>query len=104
MVISHSACAPPSCIITKHTTILIHTHVTRFYNTDPNHTSGKIKLTPPVNSYTIILVVLTLSPLKILEAGFNGRLLWVMCRARMVVLGLVKDLAWQESVGYVWTA
>ena len=33
---------------------------TRFYKTDPNRTSGKIKLTPPVDSYTIVLVVLTL--------------------------------------------
>ena len=35
--------------------------VTRFYRTDPNRTSGKIKLTPPVDSYTIVLQVLTLS-------------------------------------------
>ena len=35
--------------------------VTRFYKTDPNRTSGKIKLTSPVDSYTIVLVVLTLS-------------------------------------------
>ena len=36
-------------------------YVTRFYKTDPNRTSGKIKLTTQVDSYTIILVVLTLS-------------------------------------------
>ena len=36
-------------------------NVTRFYRTDPNRTSGKIKLTPPVDSYTIVLQVLTLS-------------------------------------------
>ena len=36
-------------------------YVTRFYRTDPNRTSGKIKLTPPVDSYTIVLQVLTLS-------------------------------------------
>ena len=35
--------------------------VTRFYKTDPNRTSGNIKLTPPVDSYTIVLLVLTLS-------------------------------------------
>ena len=35
--------------------------VTRFYRTEPNRTSGKIKLTPPVDSYTIVLQVLTLS-------------------------------------------
>ena len=28
-------------------------NVTKFYKTDPNRTSGKIKLTPPVDSYTI---------------------------------------------------
>ena len=42
---------------TYHNTV----YVTRFYKTNPNRTSGKIKLTPPVDSYTIIL----------LEAGFN---------------------------------
>ena len=36
-------------------------YVTIFYKIGPNRTSGKIKLTPPVDSYTIILVVLTLS-------------------------------------------
>ena len=30
-------------------------YVIRFYKTDPNRTSGKIKLTPPVDSYTIVL-------------------------------------------------
>ena len=29
--------------------------VSRFYKTDPNRTSGKIKLTPPVDGYTIVL-------------------------------------------------
>ena len=41
--------------------ISIVVYVTRFYRTDPNRTSGKIKLTPPVDSYTIVLQVLTLS-------------------------------------------
>ena len=36
-------------------------YVTTFYKTDPNRKSGKIKLTPPVDSYTIVLLVLTLS-------------------------------------------
>ena len=36
-------------------------YVTRFYKTDPNRTSGKIKLTPLVDSHTIVLLVLTLS-------------------------------------------
>ena len=35
-------------------------YVTTFYKTDPNRTSGKIKLTPQVDSYTIVLL-LTLS-------------------------------------------
>ena len=30
-------------------------YVIRFYKTNPNRTSGKIKLTPPVDSYTIVL-------------------------------------------------
>ena len=33
-----------------------------------NHTSGKIKLTPSVDSYAIVLLVLTL---KLLVDGFN---------------------------------
>ena len=37
------------------------TNVTRFYKTNPNCTSSKIELTPPVDSYTIVLLVLTLS-------------------------------------------
>ena len=32
-----------------------------FTKTDPNHTSGKIKLTPSVGSSTVILLVLTIS-------------------------------------------
>ena len=51
-------------------------YVTRFYKTDPNRISGKINLTPPVDSYTIVLVVLTPVPLKLLEAGFNRYLFW----------------------------
>ena len=42
-------------------TALKYVYVTRFYRTEPNRTSGKIKLTPPVDSYTIVLQVLTLS-------------------------------------------
>ena len=61
-------------------------YVTRFYKTDPNRISGKIKLTPPVDSYTIVL-------LKLLEAGFSRHLFWVVCSARMAVSRLVKDLA-----------
>ena len=44
--------------------------VTRFYRTDPNRTSGKIKLTPPVDSYTIVLQVLTLSTTQTTRGWF----------------------------------
>jgi len=36
-------------------------NVTRFWENDPNCTSVKIKLTPPMDSYTTILLVQTLS-------------------------------------------
>ena len=45
-------------------------NVTRFYRTDPNRTSGKIKLTPPVDSYTIVLQVLTLSTTQTTRGWF----------------------------------
>ena len=45
-------------------------YVTRFYRTDPNRTSGKIKLTPPVDSYTIVLQVLTLSTTQTTRGWF----------------------------------
>ena len=45
-------------------------YVTRFYKTDPNRTSGKIKLTPPVDSYTIVLVVFTLSTAQTTRGWF----------------------------------
>ena len=35
-------------------------NVTRFYKTVSNRTLGKIKVTPPVDSYSIVLLVLTL--------------------------------------------
>ena len=41
--------------------IVVTYYVTKFYITDQNRISGKIKLTPPVDSYTIVLLVLTLS-------------------------------------------
>ena len=79
-------------------------YVTRFYRTDPNRTSGKIKLTPPVDSYTIVLQVLTLSTTQttrgwFLHTSFLGGVEWSNGGFR-----LVKDLAWQESVVYWWTA
>ena len=46
--------------------------VTRFYKTDPNCTSGKIKLTLLVDNYTILLLVLILSILKLYEVSFLG--------------------------------
>ena len=53
-------------------------NVTIFYKTDPNRTSGKIKLLIPVDSYTIALLVLTLSTTQtiylrlILQMSFLG--------------------------------
>ena len=72
-----------------------------FYKTDLNHTSGKIKLTPPVDNYTIIVLVQTLNYSKLI---LRDIFFWVMRQARMAVSGLVKDLAWQESVVYWWMA
>ena len=46
-------------------------YVTRFYKkNDPNRASVKIKLTPPVDSYTIVLVVLTLSTTETTQSWF----------------------------------
>ena len=45
--------------------------MTKFYKTDPNRTSGKIELTPPVDSYTIVLVVLTLSTAQTTQGWFQ---------------------------------
>ena len=45
-------------------------NVTRFLKTDPHRTSGKIKLTPPVDSYTIVLLVLTLSTIQTTQGWF----------------------------------
>ena len=45
--------------------------VTRFYKTNPNRTSGKVKLTPPVDSYTIVLVVVTLSTTQTTQGWFQ---------------------------------
>ena len=50
--------------------ILYCSNVTRFYRTDPNRTSGKIKLTSPVDSYTIVLQVLTLSTTQTTRGWF----------------------------------
>ena len=71
--------------------------MTRFYKTDPNRTFDKIKLTPPVDSYTIVLLVLTLSTTQTTRGWFNRRLFWVVWSAQMAVSALVKDLAWQEN-------
>ena len=45
-------------------------YVTRFYKTDPNRTSDKIKLTP-VGSYSIVLLVLTLSTTQTTRSWFQ---------------------------------
>ena len=55
----------PVCSTTKN-----RSYVTRFYRTEPNRTSGKIKLTPPVDSYTIVLQVLTLSTTQTTRGWF----------------------------------
>ena len=47
-------------VIWQPTTIIMEINVTRFYKTVSNRTFGKIKVTPPVDSYTIVLLVLTL--------------------------------------------
>ena len=78
--------------------------VTRCYKTDPNCTSGTIKLTPPVDSYTIVLLALTLSTQTTRGWFFNRCLFWVVWSAQMAVSGLVENLAWQQSVVYWWTA
>ena len=46
-------------------------YVTRFYKTDPNCTLGKIKLTPSLDRYTIILLVLTLSTTQTTRGWFK---------------------------------
>jgi len=63
----------------------------------PNRTSGKIKLTLPVDSYTTILLVYTLNITQttqgwFLQMSFLGGLAGIF--------GLVKDLAsiWQEPL------
>ena len=61
-------CYAPASWAARHTTVCL--DVTRFYKTDPNRTSGKIKLTPPVDSYTIVLLVLTLSTTQTTQGWF----------------------------------
>ena len=56
-------------------------NVTRFYKHDPNRTSGKIKLTPPVDSYTIVLVDLTLGTTQTTRGWFQQASFLVVCRA-----------------------
>ena len=46
------------------------TNVTRFYKIVPNQTPGKIKLAPPVDSYTIVLLVLTFSTTQTTRGWF----------------------------------
>jgi len=45
-------------------------NVTRYWENDPNLTSVKIKLTPPMDSYTTILPVQTLSIIQTTEGWF----------------------------------
>ena len=46
-------------------------YVTRFTKPDPNRTSGKIKLSLPVGSYTIVLVILTLTTTQTTQYWFQ---------------------------------
>ena len=50
----------------------------------------------------IVLVVLTPSTTQTTRGWFQQMSFLGECRAQMAVLGLVKDLAWQESVVYWW--
>ena len=63
-----------------HICLDMYTYVTRFYKTDPNCTSGKIKLTPPVDSYTIVLLVLIPNYMGLVLtdvfSGWYGELEW----------------------------
>ena len=45
--------------------------MTKFYKTDPNRTSGKIKLTPPVDSHTIVLLVVMFSTTQTTRGWFQ---------------------------------
>ena len=92
--------------VDRHTNIHIFRkqYVTRFYRIDPNRTSGKIKLTPPVDSYTIVLQVLTLSTTQTTRGWFLHTSFLGGVECSNGGSGLVKDLAWQESVVYWWTA
>ena len=56
---------------TNSITIAVLLYVTRFYKTNPNRTSGKIKLIPPVDNCTIVLVVLTLSTTQTTRGWFQ---------------------------------
>jgi len=57
-------------ILGGYTTCKIKTYVTRFWENDPNRTSVKIKLTPPMDSFTITLLVQTLSITQTTEGWF----------------------------------
>ena len=69
----------------EHISPYIYMCVSRFYKTDPNLTSGKIKLTPPVDSYTIVLVVLTLGTTQTTQGWFQ----------QTSFLGVCVELKWQ---------
>jgi len=73
--------------------------VTRFWENDPNRTSVKIKLTPPMDSYTTILLVQTISITQTTEGWFNRHLFWEVWEAQMAGFGLLRELASSESAG-----
>ena len=65
--------------------------MTRFYKADPDRTSGKVKLTPPVNYiYTTMLLVLTLSITQTTQSSFKEISFWLVWQAQVEISGLVK--------------
>ena len=83
-------------------TLVCMIYVTRFYKTDSNYTSAKIKLMSPLDSYAIVLLVLTYysnySRLALTDVFLGG------VESLNGGSGLVKGLAWQESVVGWWMA
>jgi len=75
-------------------------YVTQYWETVPNCTSGKIKLTPPAYSLTTVLLVsyLKFGLLTILEADCSRGEFMVIWKARMAASGTGKCLGWLYPV------
>ena len=69
--------------------------MTQSWETIPNHKSGKIKLTPPENSHTTVLLV---SSLNFSLPNCSRDIFTVMWKARMAVSSSGKCLGWQCPV------